>query len=205
MNPLTTAERDKLARHLSYSTTVGGWFLIGMAVFTAVLFTLPLFGILNNNNIQYDPALIGGLIPLLLAFLIPGIWLLRRRRKIRAQLDGDLLTGTADITKITGPDPYSGYTIKLRVNTPSGEQKEGTLNSYAKPTWQAGERIQLLFTADETLFFPRYSDINMNIGRLYTPQQTTTRKRWKYAIWLIIGGLLLIGFSIGFYGGVTGQ
>lgn len=205
MNPLTASERDKFARHLSYSATIGGWFLIGMGIFTGVLFLLPLFGILNNNNIEYDPALIGGLIPLLLAFFVPGIWLLRRRRKIRAQLDEPLLTGTADVAQVSGPDPYSGYTTNLRVKTPSGGQKESTLNSYAKPPWQSGERIQLLFTADESHFFPRHLDINMNLGRLYTPQQTTNRQRWKTVFWLIVGGLVLIGFSIGFYEGITGQ
>ena len=197
MNPLTSEERDKLARHLAYNATAGGWFLLFMATFVLIIFTLPYLGILNFD--RWEPELIGAFIPFLLAFAVPGWWLINRRKHTRTMLDDPLLTGTAEIIHIDHTDPSSGWYVTLRVKTPSHTETESTLQSYAQPSWEVGEQIELLFTEDERRYFPRDLSHNANFGRIYTIDEKDANRRWGLVIGFIIGGLFLMGIIIGIY------
>ena len=200
MELLSEAEKDKLARHLTYSATVGGNTFLGLGLLMVIALSLPLLGV-TVEPIRYEPEVIGGLLPLLLAFFLPAIWLFRRRPAVRAQLDGSLQPASGNVTKVDHTMPSRGWFVTLEIRTPSLTVGEATLQSFAQPPWQVGEEIDLLFLPDNGRFFPRHLAHNSDMGRIFTPRQQTRQRSLKLAVALILGVFILFGIAVSIING----
>lgn len=195
MNPLSTTEKEQVARLLSYSSTVGGWYLLIMAGLVFVIWSLPL---LNIIRITADRELfLIGFFVLGLAFLLPGLWMLNRRKKVRALLDGSFTAATAEVLAIDQSDPSTGLHIKLLVQSLDYQGVEAHLTVYGRPPWSVGEKVELLFLADGVRFFPRYLDFRTSFGYLQTAEQVDKAKMRKSITLIVLGSLVLFGVLMG--------
>jgi len=202
MPPLTSAEKDQLAQHLSYAARVGGYFLLGMGSIVAGISVLLVYRITQNTITSGEEAL-SGLIVFCLAFVIPGLWLTRRQQTIREQLNGELRLGTAEIIATTEPSE-SGWHIQLRLLTPDGEEKESNITAYAQPPWSVGEQIDLIFLDNDTHFFPQQLNFNAQMGEIPTIATKNRRRRIGTVLFIIFGCLILLGLAIGIITSATG-
>lgn len=191
MNPLSAQEKEQLARLLSYNTTVGGWFLLFMAGLIFVIWSLPLVGIINLTA-DLEEFLIGFFV-LGLAFFLPGLWMLRRRKKVRGLLDGPLEFATAEVLAVDQSDPSNGLHAQLLVQTPNYQEVEAFLTIYGRSPWSVGEKVELLFLADGVRFFPRHLDFRSSFGTVQTPEQVDKVNIRKAIILIVLGSLVLLG------------
>ena len=118
---LTSAEKDQMAKWLSRRATAGGWFFIGMIGFTFLLLLLALFSAnRHQNQPSYSSDDFAVFFTLILIMAGIGVWLLRRQARIRRLLDEPLTLGYGRIL-VQHRVPYTGFRLKLQINTPEGE------------------------------------------------------------------------------------
>lgn len=193
---LSPEEQKKALHWLSQSSKGGGWFLIGMGLFT---FGLLLLGGLRLISIQAEDSM-AFIVPFSLlgmAFLGLGIWLVGYKRRLQQVLAMPMTPTTAVITHIHTL-PYLGWQMRLQLNTAVGEQ-EGTIRVVVKPTWLVGERLEVLLL-NNGRFFPRELSQAVDLGQVITPQYRQRRWRWIGCGVVAFLGLAALAFLLGLYG-----
>jgi len=195
MNPIYLSETEKndLLPRLSLSSTAGGWVFILMGLFPFMLLALAGLGVIPTA-FEWTGDEIGVFITWGLAFLIPGFWLLRQKKKNSALLNGPMQRKTAVITRIQSI-PYYGWQMRLQI----GEQT-GTLRFVAKPEMIVGENLGLFLT-ENGRFFPQNPTQTVDIGTIDTPQRQR-RRRWLGGfITAVFLGLILLGILVAVFDG----
>lgn len=185
---LSDAEKNELLPRLSLSSTAGGWVFILMGLFPFALLALAGLGAIPTA-FEWTGDEIGIFVTWGLAFLLPGIWLLRQKKKISVVLNGPMQRKTAVITHLQSI-PYYGWQMRLQV----GEQT-GTLRFVAKPEMIVGENVALYVT-ENGRFFPQHPTQTVDVGTIDTPQRQR-RGRWLGGfITAVFLGLILLGILV---------
>jgi hypothetical protein len=187
MEPLNlpNSEKDQMAYWLSKQAVIGGWFFIGMAGVTLLLILFAGWRA-ANKPISDMEAFYGSFITLGLLFVGVGVWLMRRRQKIRQLLDEPLFAGDGRVLS-KKLDTYGGHIFKLHIQTGPGKPLTASMGTIGKTTWEVGDEIALVFW-DNGRFCPRYFDHMVSLAQLPTPE----RKRF-------VRNRILLGILVYFF------
>ncbi len=187
-----TVKKESL-RQLALSSTAGGWVFILMGLFPFVLLAFAGLGIIPTAS-EWTGDEVAVFVTWGLAFLLPGIWLLRHKKKISALLDEPMQSQTAVITHIHAI-PYFGWRMRLQI----GEQT-GRMRVVAKPQWAVGDKIEL-YVIENGRFLPQAINQTVDLGTIDTPQ-SERRGRWGGGcITAVLIGLVLFGILVAIFDG----
>lgn len=163
-----------MAYWLSKQAVIGGWFFMGMAGFALCLI---IFGAVRaaSQPISDVEVVIGPVMTLLLALVGTGVWLMRRRPKIRRLLDDPLYAGHGRVLS-KKQDSYGGYVLELQAQRELDAPLKAKLSYIGHADWDVSDEIELIFW-DNGRFCPRHFDHMVSLGHLPTPARKQMMRR----------------------------
>jgi hypothetical protein len=192
---LSEAEKERMAFWLARRAWVGGWFFVALAgVALLLMYSISAQGAVQKTD---SAETWSAFTVVALVLLGPGVWLLWRRRVIRAWLDEPLYAGSGRIVALKQV-PYSGYRVRLLLQH-DGEEFSAEMGFLGRPKWQIGEELALILWQNGR-FCPRAFDFIVDFGYLPTLKRRRFVRRRVIAIalaWLFMTALALI---LGLYG-----